>query len=141
MNVPWCRKCMYYKPMVKSKDSQRYAKTEDVNVIFTISHFRASQRESKVFSHVCHSVHMGAVGPHCTWSQSLTPTPPRHFQTCSTQSLLYKDSPKTFSNLISIKQVRSASQRLASFWNAFLLLKSRYLRTNAPFLIRDLLKS
>ena len=72
--------------MVKSKDSQRYAKTEDVNVIFTISHFRcvynlviSRQREGKVFSHVCHSVHKGERGAHCTWSQSLTPPTP----TCS----------------------------------------------------------
>ena len=54
--------------------------------------------------------------------------PPRHVQTCSTWTSLYRDPPlpRASLNLFIMKNVRLTNLRLASYWNAFLFFFRQY---------------
>ena len=100
----------------------------------------ARQREGKVFSHVCHSVHKGEGGTHCTWSQSCAPAPPPPdmFKLVQLSPYCTRTPPNIF-KLVQYK-ARKVGKRAVGILLECFLLKSPDLRTNASFLIRNLKK-
>ena len=83
--------------------------------------------EGNAFSRACHSVCVffwGRLSPVTIAHdplEHLTQEPPRHVQSLTYMNKILPP-PQTCTNLFILKHVRLESERLASFWNTFLLL-------------------